>query len=1543
MALVNPALMSLVTTGASLVSMTTGNPLVAAAAKKVQLGAIGASFASQLASRPKITAYGSGRSPHGNSSSGSDEGPQLRSINTNAVTAIIRNLETIILRIETSNSYLKNIAMEISPKAKQQMMNQFADQNRKLFELYNTRLGRIFIDSFGKDFFNKTYKMNKVFGKSLQDGSVTNSQLMMFKVFGDIPFFKNFFGNIRDVIENAQKERREDLKLTITTVIPGKLDGILHLLRTQNEILLDTKSLFGRFATAIVGSRILRSKSTSNDNNITNLIKLIKNQEKDNDEYRDYMYRTMSDAMDLFGDLNKNIVSFRGALFNIIGKPLGMLKTILTWFIRYKVVSSFIAPFVGSFSQTQTAKSAKEKYYKGSFLEKGVNTAIGVKKGLKMAMDDKENPNDPNSPNRSNAFVEFLRSQGKKVSEYYKNISKQQWFIDLMSSIKHAFLTGITNIMKTITMVIIGYQTARSTFKILRGYLTKGLVSFKKWLIGSLGDIQSSFREGLGIGRRHPFNPLAAINPKETWINIKNFGHEINSGFRDNMASIAYGRRNREVANRLEDIIDYQINTRSDRILNAQKNLRNLQNKYTDQFGNFIEGKGISQNQYNSQVRATTNAIKAMSGEIKGLRGLISNINPNDPKSLGEVAGRLGVDPSKMAGPSNRLEKFFESLHKDGIIKTMFKPIRRMFHGGLKGILATAKHGIGSFTKALRHPIKSLGTFGKAASKAIRDINLSNAMDIGTKGIGGGIKGAAKIVGKSVMGIGKFLSKAIGGIFGAASKLLGFVGIAAMVATAVKTGIKMLFSFASKDKDIMASKSNGEFIKKAISKLFSFFVSAIFKALGLIFNGSLWKALIGGIWEGIKSLWRYTGAAILGGLMSVFLGWWSMGRKFTGWVLNKIGLGKEWKTISSAFSEGRKDINLTEQAKKAQEEDPDDPSLQYQKQIAENTKQVADYFSEKAIAEKAGKAVKSVGDILGGIVKGLGGDIEKYNKRNQEIADNIVANNAEGTFGHHLGIGMGGKNPNESDSTGVSVVRPKVDPNLSLASTPSGAVIGDQQKGDPVTAKSPTNEIINSLKKSIKISEGKKLSRYIDSLGYPTIGYGHKLRPGENYTSISEAEANKIFDSDYDRIYAQISSNNIFRSSDPLTQAVLMDLSFNMGPGFLSKFPKFSTAISQKDFNTASKELLDSAYARQVGKRALRNAAALRSGIFYEDRMNPKIRELLSDQIGYPPRNGPKVSEPTNEEVLKWLKPISSDVTNDKILALNPYLKYNLVNYAKERGRVLEVTSALRTRAEQEALYKKKGGVGVAKPGHSRHESGFAIDINSKSGLLDTNLLAKHNLHRPVKNEPWHVELTAGGRKGAPSSSTFTGSDPSAYGMSTENNNVTDDGGKDVINSFIDTFLTIFTGQNKISSGQVTSQIGDPTPVDSVMMQYPQLRKLVNIITRREMDTNFDIMENESSITGNKIGNKVKSIGDVISNPINTAAKCMVKVAEFMTSDKSNGVSNNKLDNTTNLVTNVSPTTVMSSNNSVSNGGNSGNDIANTGGIMDMGLMAFMI
>lgn len=83
-------------------------------------------------------------------------------------------------------------------------------------------------------------------------------------------------------------------------------------------------------------------------------------------------------------------------------------------------------------------------------------------------------------------------------------------------------------------------------------------------------------------------------------------------------------------------------------------------------------------------------------------------------------------------------------------------------------------------------------------------------------------------------------------------------------------------------------------------------------------------------------------------------------------------------------------------------------------------------------------------------------------------------------------------------------------------------------------------------------------------------------------------------------------------------------------------------------------------------------------------------------------------------------------------------------------GTKVYVESAFRTRADQERLWIKygKNTKRVARPGTSRHESGFAIDIDRKSAasLDSSGMFSKYGFHRPLSHEPWHVEMTAAGR-----------------------------------------------------------------------------------------------------------------------------------------------------------------------------------------------------
>ena len=86
-------------------------------------------------------------------------------------------------------------------------------------------------------------------------------------------------------------------------------------------------------------------------------------------------------------------------------------------------------------------------------------------------------------------------------------------------------------------------------------------------------------------------------------------------------------------------------------------------------------------------------------------------------------------------------------------------------------------------------------------------------------------------------------------------------------------------------------------------------------------------------------------------------------------------------------------------------------------------------------------------------------------------------------------------------------------------------------------------------------------------------------------------------------------------------------------------------------------------------------------------------------------------------------------------------------------GTKVYVESAFRTRAQQQHLWdnckKTPKTRWVARPGTSRHESGFAIDIDRKSAgsLEGKGLMRKYGFHRPLSNEPWHVELIAAKRK----------------------------------------------------------------------------------------------------------------------------------------------------------------------------------------------------
>lgn len=133
------------------------------------------------------------------------------------------------------------------------------------------------------------------------------------------------------------------------------------------------------------------------------------------------------------------------------------------------------------------------------------------------------------------------------------------------------------------------------------------------------------------------------------------------------------------------------------------------------------------------------------------------------------------------------------------------------------------------------------------------------------------------------------------------------------------------------------------------------------------------------------------------------------------------------------------------------------------------------------------------------------------------------------------------------------------------------------------------------LREQVKQDEGLRLLPYNDTVGVLTIGYGHNLTE----RGITAAMAAELLDDDLQRAVSDLTQAhpNVL-DLDSVRRIVLGNMAFNVGVPRLNTFLKMWAAIAAKDFETAAREMLDSRWAMQVGARATRLAAAMRSGEF---------------------------------------------------------------------------------------------------------------------------------------------------------------------------------------------------------------------------------------------------------------------------------------------------------------------------------------------------------
>ena len=126
----------------------------------------------------------------------------------------------------------------------------------------------------------------------------------------------------------------------------------------------------------------------------------------------------------------------------------------------------------------------------------------------------------------------------------------------------------------------------------------------------------------------------------------------------------------------------------------------------------------------------------------------------------------------------------------------------------------------------------------------------------------------------------------------------------------------------------------------------------------------------------------------------------------------------------------------------------------------------------------------------------------------------------------------------------------------------------------------------------IRRYEGLCLKPYVCPAGHLTIGYGHNLENG-----IPPKIAEELLQADLS--YAQMEVGGTLPWSNQLDQVrqfVLVDMCFNMGLAKLLTFKKFLAALEKKDYPTAAREMLNSHWAGQVGRRAQELAEMMKTG-----------------------------------------------------------------------------------------------------------------------------------------------------------------------------------------------------------------------------------------------------------------------------------------------------------------------------------------------------------
>jgi len=123
--------------------------------------------------------------------------------------------------------------------------------------------------------------------------------------------------------------------------------------------------------------------------------------------------------------------------------------------------------------------------------------------------------------------------------------------------------------------------------------------------------------------------------------------------------------------------------------------------------------------------------------------------------------------------------------------------------------------------------------------------------------------------------------------------------------------------------------------------------------------------------------------------------------------------------------------------------------------------------------------------------------------------------------------------------------------------------------------------------------EGLELKPYQCTADKLTIGVGRNIED----RGITEDEARYLLKNDIKIVEDELLEKKpVVAGLDAVRQRVLVDMGFNVGLPILMKFQNMWAAIEEEDWDEASAQMMDSRWAKQVGRRAERLSQAMKTG-----------------------------------------------------------------------------------------------------------------------------------------------------------------------------------------------------------------------------------------------------------------------------------------------------------------------------------------------------------